>query len=216
MEVDIVKVYMYYIVKSSIVDNLYKHGFLELINPRYQTPKTPLLYAHTTDKKIAKLFKKTRNMENIKEVIRSVDKSEYEAFPSDNYRNLRESSICMSSDKNIVLPLTGAERWNIENGTEVLTDLFRKAKLPPITIFEDDIGAFLDVLDYGFNSASRYEGEYDYDSAENMAITRGSWANEFGMLIVFYSELFNIEGCIEGGIGYEERGNAISDLCRWR
>lgn len=211
------KIYMYYIVKHDIVDNLYKKGLLESIAPRFQTPETPLLYAHTTDKKIAKAFKKTRNMKNIKEIIRSVDKLEYEAFPSDNYRVLQESALYVSNDKQILLPLTGAERWSIENGTEILIDLFQRAKLPPITVFEDSIGSFLDVLDYGFNSGSHYEGEmYDYDSVENIAITRGSWSNEFGILMVFYLSLFNIESCTKGGIRYEEGGNVVSDLCRWR
>ena len=83
----------------------------------------PFCYAHTTDKNIAKLFRKTRNMSVFREVIRKINKEDVELFPSDYYRDLKEISIYFGSDHRMVLPLTRTEYWALENSSEVFHDI---------------------------------------------------------------------------------------------
>lgn len=213
------KVYLYYLTDHDILMSLKIHNLLEALVKPSDDVEFPFCYAHTTDKNIAKLFRKTRNMSVFREVIRKINKEDVELFPSDYYRDLKEISIYFGSDHRMVLPLTRTEYWALENSSEVFHDIMWKMNWPPINIFEDGIGQILDVMTYGIISNSNYRGTYDFDSPENLAITHNSWTNEFGMLLIFFHQLFNAKKCLEKAVVIDENDEgkgSISSVCGYK
>lgn len=193
------KLYLYYLIDPHAIENIKERGALECLTNSHEPDPGPLLYAATTDKKLAKKYEACHNMNAFKKMVRhtsSDENSEADMWAM----KIVERSLLYSEGKHIIVPMTGNEEWAADNVTEVIYDYLCKVTYVDPHIFTKELYDDLGILGYNnfFNTPSSLAYEPDDDYVE---LRRGikDWANELGMFSWIFQEIIDLGGIMEVG-----------------
>lgn len=200
------KLYAYYLIDPEIVNKLWERGVLEPITNYHIPDSKPILYAATTNKRLAKKFEHCRNMNCFKKIVKDIPKEEAEI---DSWAiRISEKSLLFDNHKHIVIPLTGGEEWCADNATEIVIDNIKKMTFINPLVFCDDIQLALIQIGYleeFLNQCPMYE--YDANAAISerfngaQLVIEGTqdWQNELGMFLWMFNEVVDAGGILVEG-----------------
>lgn len=200
------KLYLYYLVGEDLIEDLYQKGLID-INLSYHPldeGRKVILYASTTNKKLAKEFERTRHMDAfIKKVVDDGDFDECYAEHDMFATGLRVSQLRYADHTYITAVLTGVEVYNIENMAEIIMD-YLSPRMVRYDIFEDNLQKVL----YRMGYVDTYNVlDPDYVFADERYYRRAGillWKNELGGLGWMYKNIVDIGAILERGDRLDE------------
>ena len=158
---------------------------------------SPILHAFTTDKKLAKDFKETRDMDNFIHHVVEVDETEYNHFAR-NYssKNLERVTLRSKNDYGELVKIPIVMTFSEEDQSVLRTDMVYE-EMGKHTIYEslsfnDEIRDALSYIDY-FKMMKFYNDmDVDpYNISILKAIDMNNTIDEFEVFMFFYGYLMN-------------------------
>lgn len=162
-----------------------------------------LLYAYTDKKKLARLFRETRNMEKF--YVKEIEITEEEFKEMDDiyhgFNNILLSSLSRDTDQEntLKIPLTSTEQWIcVDNAQESLFNYVSIELMFDWTILSDKMKehlwktGFMFFDDSGEHEAEIEELELKYGEVTNVRVKE-----PFGLFITLYDHILDKDGLLE-------------------
>lgn len=197
------KVWLFYLIDKKLVKRYREYCLVDGCGYRHQAESGNwLLYSYTDKKRIAKLFKKTRNMECF--YTKEVDLSDKEFEEMEGlfhgYVNLILSSLNdLYEESNIKIPVTATEQWIcVDNKQETMFNYINANIMFDWRILSEDLRESLWKIGFMFydTSAERTEAleamEERYGDPPYIRVHE-----PFNLFLFLYKDILNKKGLLE-------------------
>ena len=206
------KVYVYYLIDTDLINMLKDRCLMDWIGISNDDVKDNCLYAYTKKKKLAEAFEKTRNMNIFLKKVIDMEDDEFEHLRDvcSSYAELHMHEFLYPFTEYVLMfedqikcnfPITSSESWFAdENYKESIMDyMYGLNKITDIRIFRKDIYQILKDMDYN-DCVSRND---DYiktnEKLSDLAFysCNFAWENKIGILLFLYKGFFNEAAIVE-------------------